>query len=163
MSVLSSSTTTCPQLVQVYSPLPGFSPVLYIYFILSSPSWWKRIISVRIFSPNPTISTMNNKFRFLISCYFPCSGNSLRLCIGFQCSFLISCTNNLPTSVSMRSNMLIFTHTRPPYSLGKQRRLSLFEVLGEDFTYFSLLTLVAGTTLGYGHIFTCMVPGFFLR
>ncbi len=35
MSVSSSRTTVCPQFLQVYVPLPGFSPVVDIFFLLS--------------------------------------------------------------------------------------------------------------------------------
>ena len=79
-------------------------------------------MTMRVFVPNFSVRTMNYKFRFLITREFSCNFNRFRLC---PCAY--SCTRicfafYLPSSIGMRSDMLILTFCHITSILSNKRK-----------------------------------------
>ena len=88
--------------------------VLRTYPLVLS-SWRKGILSVRILISNPSVRSMNDQFRTLVTRNFACDINRIFLRCGTHGSTGITLAFDLPTAIGMRCHMLIFTHSRSPH------------------------------------------------
>src|SRR5690606_3485329 len=101
--------------MQFFKRLSGFQLFIYYFYQQGPPPlmllifWWIRVISITIFTPDFTVSSLNDKFRFLVLGNFLCYIYRLFLSVSnFSCSF-VAFTLDSPL-VTMPYNPLIFTH-----------------------------------------------------
>ena len=83
--------------------------IRWLCYRYESTFGWKWIVPMRIFVSNLAIHPMNNQLRFLIPGDAMSNSNSLRLGLCTSGSTYISFTFDLPASIGVGSDMLIFT------------------------------------------------------
>ena len=92
---------------------------------------------MRIALTNPTVFSMNEKFRFLVTRNVTSDVNGFLLCFSTNCCTRVSRSFDLPATIRVRSYVLIFSLTSPPYTRGRFRRLSRLVPFASERTYFS--------------------------
>ena len=65
---------------------------------------------MRIALTNPTVFSMNEKFRFLVTRNVTSDVNGLLLCFSTNCCTRVSRSFDLPATIRVRSYVLIFSH-----------------------------------------------------
>ena len=91
-------------------------------YILKLPSWRERIMTMRILVTNFSIRSMDNKFGFLVARDTSCNLDCLCLGFGSCCSAGIAFTFYLPSTVGVRSYMLILSFWHK-ITLSKKKRM----------------------------------------